>query len=101
MYLAGTKVHLQANKNLDYQSSVLIMFEALAKFITEHDYAVVNLAERFRENEGDFVISSDDLTEQGMSWAKNHLDKWMGRMDRRKSPPSIESYILALEKTVP
>ena len=99
MILAGTKIHLVACKDADYQKRVLDMYKALSSFLTSNKLSKTNLVDRYNENPEEFKIMSEDLTEFGFDWAKKYLDKSMRSMDRRKVK-TYETYLNTLNKTI-
>ena len=100
MLIAETKIHLVACKAKDYRQRVLMIYEALAQFLTEQHFSTQDLHARFTASPSNFQIHTDDLTEPGLAWVKSHLDRWMRNLDRRKKPMEYEDYLASLAKTV-
>jgi hypothetical protein len=92
--------HLQASKNRQYQNSTLIIFEGIATFLTQHSFAKDNLLERFRQNPREFKVTDTDMTEDGMTWLRQHSDRCLKNIDRQKGPRIVEGIIMTLEKTI-
>jgi hypothetical protein len=100
MLIAETKTHLVACKAKDYQQRILMMYHALAEFLTKEKFTTQDLFARFNASPPEFQIHSDDLTESGFAWVKQNLDRWMGTLDRRKKPIAYPDYIKTLERTL-
>ena len=100
MLILDLGFHLQANKNRDYRESVIALFRAITCFLDEQGFTKRSLESSIVEDLWSFRLVSDDLTESGMNWVKEHLDKWMERMDRRTQGLTFEDFMDALRETV-
>jgi hypothetical protein len=100
MIIAEAKIHLVACKEKEYQRRILMMYQALAEFLTSNKMVTQNLFTRFQESPETFEIHSEDLTEAGFDWIKSNLDRCMRNIDRRKKPMEYEDYQKSLVKTL-
>ena len=97
MIFDDISVHIRANKNTEYQSRVIDRFDVFTKFLTNSKFTKVNLHEEFLSNPKSFKIQSEQLTEDGMQWMKNNYDKWLRKIDRKKSFPTKNELVSMLQ----
>ena len=84
MHILDTSVSFAASKNRSYQESVMATFKALLTFLDEQGFTKATLLAAFEQTPREFTLKTDDLTDSGEEWVRDHLDLWLENRNRRK-----------------
>lgn len=80
----------------DMRDEIIDHVYSIAKFLQKNKLTQKPLISNRSEIDDEFSISSDDLTEEGLSLMKLSYDKWLRKVDRGMSPQNTT----LLEKTL-
>jgi uncharacterized protein YdiU (UPF0061 family) len=74
------------------------IFYQTVKFLQENDLVVHKLISGIEDMTDDFILTSDDVTVEGMALMRGGYQKWLAKTDNGMSPEDVSILEKALKK---
>ena len=91
---------LTASKRRSHRQATLLTAEATANIFTDEHLSHSDLRARFMEKDDQFVISGNDLTDEGLAFARAGYQNWLANASRWTTARSLPKLEDALRKQV-
>jgi hypothetical protein len=90
--------YFEASKNVDYRKRMHYWFSIFVNFLQENNLTTRCLLSDVENIPEDFEVRRNDLTDEGFELIEEGFDRWLGGLDRRKSPPNTSILEKALKE---